>query len=188
MDPTSHDKLIPFRPFIDQDSLLRSHGRLVYAPLAPAIRNPLLLDSKEPITKLYLKHAHEICCHAGPEFVKTFVEQRFKVLGIRAALRSINYRCFVSVLKTSNQKWLRYHNYALPVRIHRSRSKKLALTPFFIVNDCTTEKHYGIIFNCLVSCACHLESCSSMTTDSFLNAFRRFIARLARTPASAAFR
>ena len=34
LDPTSRDKLIPFRPFIDQDSLLRSHGRLVYAPLA----------------------------------------------------------------------------------------------------------------------------------------------------------
>ena len=31
------DKLIPFRPFIDQSSLLSSHGRLVYAPLAQAI-------------------------------------------------------------------------------------------------------------------------------------------------------
>ena len=34
----------------------------------------------------------------------------------------------VSVLKTSNQKWLRYHNYAFPARNHRSRSKKLELT------------------------------------------------------------
>ena len=86
----------------------------------------------------------------------------------------------VSVLKTSNQKWLRYHNYAFPARNHRSRSKKLELTlfgPFFIVNGGKTEKHYGINFNCFVSRVCHLESWSCMTTDSFLNVFRRFIAR-----------
>ena len=34
----------------------------------------------------------------------------------------------VSVIKTSNQKWLRYHNYAFPVRNHRSLSKRLELT------------------------------------------------------------
>ena len=96
LNPTSRDKLIPFLPLIDQNSLLRrSHGRLVYAPLVQAIRFPLLLDSKEPITKLYLGHAHEICCHAGPEFVKAFVQQLFKIFDIRAALRSIDYRCFI---------------------------------------------------------------------------------------------
>ena len=129
------DKLIPFRPFIDQSSLLSSHGRLVYAPLAQAIRTPLLLDSKEPITKLYLKHAHEICCHAGSEFVKAFVRQRFKVLGIRAALRSINYSCFICRrFRAENNvqqemaplPQLRFS--AKQARNHRSRSKKLELT------------------------------------------------------------
>ena len=33
-----------------------------------------------------------------------------------------------SVLKTSNQNWLRYHKYASPARNHRFRSKKLELT------------------------------------------------------------
>ena len=49
--------------------------------------------------------------------------------------------------------------------------------PFFIVNGRKTDKHYGIIFSCLVTRACHLEACPSLTSDSFLNAFRRFLAR-----------
>ena len=162
---------------------MRSHGRLVYAPLAQAIRTPVLLDSKEPITKLYLKHAHEICCHAGPEFVKAFVEQRFKVLGIRAALSSINYRCFICRrFRAENVQpemaplpQLRFPSPKSPFPFEKTGVDLFG--PFFIVNGRNTEKHYGIIFNCLVTRACHLESCSSMTTDSFLNAFRRFIAR-----------
>ena len=49
--------------------------------------------------------------------------------------------------------------------------------PFFIVNEKQLEKYYAIIFNCLVTRACHLELCPFMTSDSFLNAFRRFVAR-----------
>ena len=160
-----------------------SHGRLVYAPFAQAIRTPLLLDSKEPITKLYLKHAHEICCHAGPEFVKAFVQQRFKVLGIRTALRSINYRCFICRrFRAGNVQpemaplpQLRFPSPKSPFPFEETGVDLFG--PFFTVNGCKIEKHYGIILNCLVTRACHLESCSSMTTDIFLNAFLRFIAR-----------
>ena len=52
-----------------------------------------------------------------------------------------------------------------------------AFGPFFIVNGKQTEKHYSLIFTCLIIRACHLEFCPASTTDSFINAFRRFIAR-----------
>ena len=39
------------------------------------------------------------------------------------------------------------------------------------------EKRYGIIFSCMNSRAIHLEMLYSLTTDSFINAFRRFISR-----------
>ena len=76
----------------------------------------------------------------------------------------------ISVLKTSSQKWLRLHNLASPDRNHCSLSEKQGVDlfgPFFIVNGRETEKQNSIILNCLVTCAWHLESCSSMTTDSF---------------------
>ena len=162
---------------------MRSQGRLVYAPLAQAIRILLLLDSKEPIIKLYLKHAHEICSQAGPDFVKASVQDRFKVLGIRAALRSINYRCFIC--RRFRAEIVQPEMASLPqLRFPSPKSpfpfKKTGVDvsgPFFIVNGRKIEKQYGIFFNCLVSRACQLESCSNMTIDSFPNAFRRFIAR-----------
>ena len=33
------------------------------------------------------------------------------------------------------------------------------------------EKHYGLIFTCLVTRAVHLETCPDLKTDTFLNAF-----------------
>ena len=51
-----------------------------------------------------------------------------------------------------------------------------AFGPIFMVNGKRTEKHYSLIFTCLVTRACHLEPCPALTTDSF-NAFRLFIAR-----------
>ena len=51
-----------------------------------------------------------------------------------------------------------------------------AFGPFFVVNGKRTEKHYSLIFTCFVTCACHLEPCPALTTDTFINAFRGFIA------------
>ena len=38
-------------------------------------------------------------------------------------------------------------------------------------------KRYGVVFTCLVIRAVHVEIASSLDTDSFINALRRFIAR-----------
>ena len=38
-------------------------------------------------------------------------------------------------------------------------------------------KRYGVLFTCLVSRAVHVEIAHSMDTDSFLNAYRRFVCR-----------
>lgn len=49
--------------------------------------------------------------------------------------------------------------------------------PFIIRERRSDLKRYGIIFTCLNSRAVHLESVSSMETDSFLLCLRRFIGR-----------
>ena len=47
--------------------------------------------------------------------------------------------------------------------------------PFYIKEGRKELKRYGVLFTCMASRAIHLETASSLTTDSFLNAYRRFV-------------
>lgn len=49
--------------------------------------------------------------------------------------------------------------------------------PFEVKCGRSTVKRYGVLFTCLLVRAIHIEVASSLDTDSFINAFRRFIAR-----------
>ena len=49
--------------------------------------------------------------------------------------------------------------------------------PFYIREGRKEMKRYGVLFTCMASRAIHLEIATSLTTDSFLNAYRRFVCR-----------
>jgi len=49
--------------------------------------------------------------------------------------------------------------------------------PFSIKEDRKEMKRYGVLFTCLASRAIHLETSTSLETDAFINALRRFICR-----------
>ena len=51
------------------------------------------------------------------------------------------------------------------------------LGPWMIKEGRKQVKKYGVIFTCLASRAVHLETSSTLETDSFINALRRFICR-----------
>ena len=52
-----------------------------------------------------------------------------------------------------------------------------AFGPFFISHRRSQVKRYGVLFTCLASRAIHIEMAKDMSTDSFINAYRRFTAR-----------
>ena len=181
--PSPQDKLLPYNPVLDDQGILRSAGRLKYAPLPESTRLPTILDAKNPLVKLLVEHSHAVCQHAGPEYVKAFLQQRYLIIGVRCALRSVSHRCFACRrFRAENiQPFMaplppfRYPSPDAPFPFAQTGIDLFG--PIFIVNGKQLEKHYAIIFNCLVTRACHLESCPFMTSDSFLNAFRRFVAR-----------
>ena len=50
--------------------------------------------------------------------------------------------------------------------------------PFYIEEEKDKlQKHYGLIFTCLVTRAVHLETCPDLNTDTFLSTYRRFTSR-----------
>ena len=49
--------------------------------------------------------------------------------------------------------------------------------PWYIKEGRRQLKRYGVLFTCLASRAVHLEVANSLTTDSFMNAYRRSVGR-----------
>ncbi|KAK3728018.1 hypothetical protein QZH41_000112 [Actinostola sp. cb2023] len=49
--------------------------------------------------------------------------------------------------------------------------------PWHIKEGRREMKRYGVLFTCMASRAIHLETSASLTTDSFINAYRRFVGR-----------
>ena len=49
--------------------------------------------------------------------------------------------------------------------------------PFMIREGRSERKRWGVLFTCMASRAVHIEVANSMSTDSFINAYRRFVGR-----------
>ena len=54
---------------------------------------------------------------------------------------------------------------------------ELPIIPILITQGRSQVKRYGCMFTCPTVCAVHSEIFHSLTTDSLINALRRFIAR-----------
>ena len=83
-------------PMLDKNGILRVCGTLIFAPSELELAKwPILLHAKDHICRLYIEHAHRICVHQGTEATKTFVQQRYYVIGLRRTLQGIRYKCFL---------------------------------------------------------------------------------------------
>ena len=97
----------------------------------------------------------------GPEHVKAFLQQRFLIFGVRCALRTLSHRYFTCRrfrAQNVELKMVPLPSYRFPSTDQPFPFEKSGVDvfgPFFIVNGQKTDKHYGIIFNCLVTRACH---------------------------------
>jgi len=49
--------------------------------------------------------------------------------------------------------------------------------PFIIKEGRKESKRYGVLFTCLASCAIPIEVACSLTTDAFIDAYRRCVCR-----------
>ena len=170
---------------MDEDGLLRSCGRLQYAPTQLDLeKRPIILHAEDKIVRLYLEHAHQICIHQSTEPTKAFIQQRYHVIGLWKALASVRFHCFLCRRFDTNN----IQPIMAPLPSFRFPTTKTQLPfansgvdffgPFYIEDSKgILEKHYGLIFTCMVTRAVHLESCPDLNTDTFLNAFRSFCSR-----------
>lgn len=163
---------------LDSDGLIKISGRLNNSSLCESTKHPVILDSKNEITKLIINHYHQINRHQGHETVLNNLRNKYWILNGRNAVRKVareyqhcKNRRVLPVIPVMGQ---------LPsFRTERTVRPFIKVgVDFFGPIEVTVkrshEKRYGVIFTCMVTRAVHLEIANSMSTNAFIHVLRQF--------------
>ncbi len=180
--PSTSRLLVLAPEFDDSCQLIRVGGRLRQAEgLELSVIHPIVLDPHHWVTKLLIRDYDSKLCHPGPERVFGEIRRNFWILRGREAIRKQQHLC-KDCQKWKNQPVIPKMADLPPARL------RLLKPPFYSTGmDCfgpfqvkigrRCEKRWGIIFKCLTTLSVHLDLLTSIATDSFLMALRRFVVR-----------
>ena len=90
-------KLNSFRPFVDEEGLLRVGGRMELGKLAYAKRHPVLLPREHRVVELLITYEHIRLLQAGPTLVTAYLAQRFCLIRGRRTIRARIRNCVVCI-------------------------------------------------------------------------------------------
>ncbi|OXA47089.1 LINE-1 retrotransposable element ORF2 protein [Folsomia candida] len=183
----SKSKIVSFCPFLDSDGVLKVGGRLNHSDLPASQKHPILLTSHNPITHLLINHEHIINFHAGPQLLMSTLQRQYWILRLKDAVRRQIGKCVTCTklrAKTMQQLMGNLPSFrVIPARAFLKTGIDYA-GPFLPrpiqSRSKTTIKAYLAVFVCCTTRALHLEVVSSLSTDAFLAALRRFISRRGR--------
>ncbi|XP_073990928.1 uncharacterized protein [Rhodnius prolixus] len=170
--------------FLHTDGVLRVGGRLRLADVPEYQKHPALLPSQHPFTALVIQDAHISNLHVGPTATHAFLRSRYWIVNgknvVRRQLGACN-RCF-SVKPTPFNPLMGQ----LPEG-RASASSPFTTTgigyagPFNVkiasLRSAKVLQSYLAIFVCFSTKAIHLELVTDLTTQAFLAALNRFVAR-----------
>ncbi|KAL0153282.1 hypothetical protein M9458_051409 [Cirrhinus mrigala] len=179
----SGSRLVTLAPEMDPScGLIRVGGRLRrVSGIEDSVLHPLVLDPSHPVSRLIIQHYDDKLHHPGSERLFREIRRYYWILRGREAVRRFQRDC------PECQRWRAQP--AIPKMADLPSARLQLYKPAFhsCGVDCfgpllvkigrRTEKRWGILFKCLTTRAIHLDLLPSMSTDSFLMALRRFIAR-----------
>ena len=81
---------------VDQEGLLRAHGRLEDIRLLPDdMRNPIILPRNHPLAYLLLQHLHERRRHCGYKGLMHEARKKFWIIGLRGMAKHLTKKCII---------------------------------------------------------------------------------------------
>ena len=177
--------LLPLRPFLDPEhSILRVGGRMRHSTLSYSRMHPIILHSSHPLTRLIIQAEHVRLLHDGPTLLMSSLSRRYHIIGVRKSVRSVTRQCIICkrhAVKPANQLLGQLPLERVTPSSVFTRVGVDYAGPFQIkyghVRKPTVLKAYICLFVCLAVKAVHLELVSDLTTECFVAALRRFVAR-----------
>ncbi|XP_055522767.1 uncharacterized protein LOC129716950 [Wyeomyia smithii] len=166
-----------------RDGVIHVGGRLRHASVTFDRKHPIVLDSSHPLTKLIMKDYHHKLLHGGPQLMLSCMKERFWPLCGRNLAKKVVHECvpcFRARPRVHDQlmgdlplEWVTPAPAFPRVGIDYCGPFSLRHTS----RKATPARCYSCLFVCLVVKAVHIEVVADLTTEAFIAALKRFIAR-----------
>lgn len=181
---SSKHSLLHLAPFFHTDNLIRVGGRLANTHYEFNTKHPILLHASHHLTMLLFKHYHKLLMHSGPQLLLANIRHKVWPLNGRNLARKTVHNCntccrFSGRIKQPimgnlpKERCYTEHpfintslDYMGPIMILNRRGRGSRLI-----------KSYVCVFVCMAIRAVHVELVTDLSTDTFLAALNRFIAR-----------
>ncbi|XP_055714197.1 uncharacterized protein LOC129808445 [Phlebotomus papatasi] len=180
----SNSKILSLSPFLELRVGLRVGGRLQHSNLDYDAKHQIILPKNSHFTKLIIQYTHDITLHGGTQLMLNTLRQEYWIIYAKSGINKIIHKCLACFKQKATQ-----HNQLMGnLPDHRVRPSAPFTTtgidyagPFSTKCSKTrgikTYKGYIALFVCLATKATHLEYVSDLSTEAFLAALKRFIAR-----------
>ena len=166
---------------IDEDGLIRCFGRYCYTDLPEQTKAPILLPTKHHYTDLLIDYVHNKKFHCGTSQTLAHIRKTHWIPNGRRRVSGVVYRC-ITCKRHSGGCFKAPLMGQLPT--HRTKKVRSFMCigidyfgPIYVKEGKRQSKVWISLFCCTTTRAVHMEIVDSMTTQDFMHALRRFIAR-----------
>ena len=162
------------------DGILRVGSRRSNG-LSTLITAPIIFPNDHPVTTILINYYHHLEGHSGTIHTLNSIRNKYWILKGQKTIRNTLSKCILCRRLSGKP----CSQLMAPLPDSRSLQADTPFSevgidyfgPFFVKHGRSLEKRYGCLFTCLKVRAVHLEITHSLTTESFLMAFTRFIGR-----------
>ncbi|XP_052759036.1 uncharacterized protein LOC128202501 [Galleria mellonella] len=182
LSSTNQGKLKNLTLMLGEDGLIRLNGRIRAILDAPTQEvNPIVLDGRHLIIRLFLDYYHRKFGHSNTETVVNFLRGRYYIIALRSSIRSVAKRCCFCRVRKLLPSVPQFGDLPSDRLSHHQRPFSFTGLDYFGPVEVTIgrrrEKRWVALFTCLTTRAVHLEIVASLSADAAIMALRRFIAR-----------
>ncbi|CAH0564505.1 unnamed protein product [Brassicogethes aeneus] len=173
--------------FLDSNNIVRVGGRLRHSNLSFEQKHPALLPGNHRFVKLLVQETHNKHLHPGTQTMQYLLAQNFWILSSKQVIRKVTSKC-LRCWKLNPKSPQPQMGDLPPLRISQLKCFSVVgvdyAGPFSLLmsknRGTRTIKGYICVFICFATKAIHLELASDLSSEAFLAALRRFIARRGR--------
>ncbi|GFT96961.1 integrase catalytic domain-containing protein [Trichonephila clavipes] len=159
LETLAEEKQIKLNTMKGDDGLIRVETRVSCRKDLETFRYPILLPNTHQLVKKLIMEKHIELEHAGTQTLMSNLRESYWIIKSRKTIRQVVRSC---------------------ITCKRFSARPLETVSIPLPEDRENKKCWIVLFTCAIYRAVHLELITSLSTDSFILAFRRFIARRGR--------